>query len=333
MSITSSELVWRAPAEVSDLPTNGGRITSVPILSGIKNNVFPNVPQAERTAGSTKYRKAFIHVANDDSLSLIAPKIYVMAPTPGDDRVTIFAGTQLGTQAAVTGSEQQYGAGTLNANASLGATTCTVLVESAAADIFKSGMTVRISDRQTVDGPGNEQFITLSANATYAGNVATLTFTGTPLAYNFLTTAPTYVSSVLTPADIAASVTDWVLVSGAGTFNTVTHPVRPHGIGSVEQLWTLTFTNATTYSATGDTVGSVGTGNVGSDFTPANPAFGKPYLTVLSAGFGGTYTAGNTIQFRTHPAAFPLMYKRVVPAGANSLSANRVVVGVDGESE
>ena len=333
MSIVSSELVWRRPAEASNLTTNGGRMTATSIPSGIKNNLFPNVPHAERVGGSTKYRKAFIHVANDESLALIAPKVYVMAPTPGDDRVTIFAGTHTNTQSGITGSEQQYGAGTLNANASLSATTCQVLVENAADAIFKSGMTVRISDRQTIDGIGNEQFLVLSAEPTYAGNVATLTFTTTPLAYNFLTATPTYVSSVLTHADAAASVADYSLTSAAGTFDSVGQPVQPHGIGSIEQLWTLTFSSSTTFTASGDTVGAVGTGNTSTNFVPANPAFSKPYFTVPAAAFGGTYANGDTVQFRTHPASIPIWYKQVVPAGANSLSANKVVVGVDGESE
>lgn len=333
MSITSSELVLRKPAEVSDLSTNGGRITSTAIISGIKNNLFPNVPQAERTAGSVKYRKAFLHIANDDSLALIAPKIYLMAPTPGDDRVTIFAGTQTNTQAGITGSEQQYGAGTLNANANLAATTLAVLVEAAADAMFKNGMTVRISDRQTVDGVGNEQFLVLSADASYAGNVATLTFTTTPLAFNFSAASPTYVSSCLSPADIAASISDWVLTSAAGTYDTVNFPVVPHGIGSIEQLWTATFASPTSFTVTGDTVGSVGNGTVGTNFVPANPAYSKPFFTLPSAGWGGTFANGNTAQWRTHPAGAPIWYKRTVPAGANSLSANKVITGFDGESE
>lgn len=333
MSIVSSELVWRKPAEVSTLSTNGGRITATPIISAVKNNLFPNVPQAERTAGSVTHRKAFIHIANDESLALISPKVFVMAPTPGDDRVLIFAGSFTDTQAGITGTEQLYGAGMLNTTALLNDTTMAVLVESAADAIFKSGMTVRISDRQTVDGIGNEQFVILSADATYVGNVATLTFTTTPLAYNFQTAAPTYVSSVYTPADIQASVTDWLLTSALGTFNTTTHPVKAHGVGAIEQLWTLTFNSSTGFVASGDTVGSVGAGTIGTNFVPANPAFSKPYFTLPWAGFGGTYANGNTIQFRTHPAAIPIWYRRIIPAGANSLSANKVTVGVDGESE
>ena len=332
MSIVASELVWRKPVEISDNPSNGGAMSSVSAPSGVKNNILPDVPQAERTAGSTKYRKAFIHVANDEDLTLIAPKVYVMAPTPGDDRVTIIAANQTNTQTNITGTEQQYGAGTLNASVTLAATSCTVLVEDAAADIFNSGMTVRISDRQTIDGAGNEQFLVLSADATYTGNVATLTFTTTPLATGFSAVGPTYVSSCLLPGDISASLTSYSESSGTGTYNEATYPVVLDSIGTIEQLWTLTFSNATTFSVSGDTVGSVGSGNITTTFAPTNTAYSKPYFTLNSAGFGGAWANGNTISFRTHPASIPIWYKRVVPAGASSLSGNKVIVGIDGES-
>jgi hypothetical protein len=274
----------------------------------------------------------FIHVVNDEGLALLAPKIYVAAPTKGDDRVTIFAGTYTNTQSGITGTEQQYGSGTLNTNVSQGATTCAVLVEGPADDIFKAGMTVRISDRQTVDSIGNEQFLVLASDASYAGAVATLTFT-TPLSYNFSTASPTYVSSVYAPPDVQASIADFALVSAAGTFDSIAHPIQPNNVGSIEQLWTVTFTSSTSYTVTGDTVGSVGPGTVGTNFVPANPAFSKPYFVLPSAGFGGTFAAGNTLQFRTHPAAVPVWYRRVVPPGATSISANKVSVVVDGESE
>jgi hypothetical protein len=37
---------------------NGGRMASTQLVSGVKNNLFPDVSQAERLAGSVKWRKA-----------------------------------------------------------------------------------------------------------------------------------------------------------------------------------------------------------------------------------------------------------------------------------
>ena len=77
MSIVAAELIWRKPLEVSDAGSNGGRMGSAVATGGVKNNVWPDVPQAERAAGSIKYRKTFIHVANDADLALIDPKVFV----------------------------------------------------------------------------------------------------------------------------------------------------------------------------------------------------------------------------------------------------------------
>jgi hypothetical protein len=329
MSIIAAELVWRRPAEVSDAGTNGGRMTATAITSATKNNVFPDVPQAERTAGSTKYRKVFIHVANDADLSFVAPKVFVETRTPGDDNVTFIAGTQRNTQSAITGSEQKYGSGILNGNVSAGASSMSVLTEDSALGIFANGMKVRISDKASIGGSGNEEYVTLTGAASYVGNVATFSFT--PVLANGYSATVTKVASVYEPGDVACVVANWT-ETGAGTYNEGTYPVECDSIATIEQDWTLTFNSATGFTVTGDTLGSVGAGNVSSDFAPVNADFSKPYFTLRSAGFGGTWATGNTITFRTSPASIPLWYRRQVPAGAASLSGNSVIVAVDGES-
>jgi len=329
MSIIASELVWRQSSVVSDAAGNGGRITATAIVSAVKNNIFPDVPQAERTAGSTKYRKVFIHVANDADLALVAPKVFVETRTPGDDNVTFFPATQRDTQSGIAGSEQKYGAGVLNAGVSGGATSIAVLTEGAALDCFVSGMKIRISDKASIDGAGNEEYVTINSVPSYVGAVAT--FDITPALANAYLVTVTKVASVYEPGDIAATISNWV-ESGTGTYNEATYPVLPDHISTIEQTWTLTFTSATAFGVVGDTVGSVGTGNTSGDFAPANASFSKPYFTLRAIGWGGTWTNANTIVFQTHPAAIPLWYRRQVPAGAASLSGNSVIVAVDGES-
>lgn len=330
MSIVAAELIWRKSAEVSDATSNGGRMTATAAISGVKNNIWPDVPQAERAAGSTKYRKVFIHVANDADLALIAPKVYVETRTPGDDRVIFFAGTQRNTQSGITGSEQKYGAGVLNAGVTAGDTTITVLVEAAGDALFVNTMKIRISDKANIAASGNEEFVTIVGSPSYSGNVATIVVTPA-LANSYLGTV-TKVASVYEPGDVRGVVASWV-ETGSGTYNEGTYPVLCDHIATVEQDWTLTFTSATAFTVSGDVVGSVGAGNVSSDFAPANSAYSKPYFTLRSAGFGGTWTTGDTITFKTSPAAIPLWYKRVVPVAAGSLSGNSVIVAVDGESE
>lgn len=330
MTIQASELIWRKPQEVSNNATNGGRMTHLVNPSGVKNNTFPDVPQAERTAGSIVYRKVFIHVANDDDLTFIAPKVFVETRTPGDDNVTFIPTTQRSRQSAITGSEQKYGAGLLYSTVNAGATSIQVAVEDAALAIFANGMKIRVSDKSSIGGAGNEEYVTVSGAPSYAGNVATLTVT--PALANGYALTATKVASVYEPGDVKASYTGFAKSSTAGTYDIANYPILLDHIASVQQDWTLTFTSATTFTVSGDELGSVGTGNTTSGVSPTNANYSKPYFTLQAAGFGGTYTAGDTIAFSTSPACVPLMYRRQVPAGASSLSGNSVIVAVDGES-
>lgn len=330
-SIIASEIVWRKPTVISDASSNGGRMAFTAIANAVKNNIWPDVPQSERTAGSLKYRKVYIHIANDSDLALISPKVFVETQTPGDDRITFFPGTQTDTQANITGIERQYGAGKLNANISANATTITVLTELAADNIFRDGDLIRISDKSSVDDvSNNEEFLTITGTPTYAGDVCTIhTTTGT--VYPYLA-ANTKVASVYQPGDISANIASFTKNSVGGTYNTTDYPVLPDAIASIRQSITLTFSNATTFSCVGDTLGSMGTGNVNSDFSPSNPNYTKPYFTLRSLGFGGVWQNGDTITFIVNPAAVPIWYKRTVPAGASSLSGDKFIIGITGES-
>jgi hypothetical protein len=326
MSIVSSELIWRKSAVINDTGTNGGIMTSTQSVSGVKNNIFPDVPQAERTAGSNKYRKMFIHVANDSQLTLVAPRVFVETRTPGDDAVVIFAGTQTDTQADIS-SPQQYGMGVLKNSVSGGAGSIVVTVEDwSNLPIFLNGMTIRISDKADINSAGNEEYHVLDAAPTPSGNDITLSLTGT-LANGFNSGAK--VSSVYLPGDVATAKSAYTK-TGSGTHSIA--GIILDNIGSIQQNWTLTFTSATAYGVVGNTVGSVGTGSVNSDFAPNNPAYSKPYFTLPSTGFGGTFTQNDTIVWTSSPAAIPIWYQRKVPALAASLSGNSVIVAVDGES-
>ena len=95
MTIVNSELVILKSKVITDDSTNGGLMDNTAIVtSGVANNVWPSVFKAERTAGSTKYRKTFMKVANDNDEVLFNPQIWMDVVTPGEDWVTLFAGTQ-----------------------------------------------------------------------------------------------------------------------------------------------------------------------------------------------------------------------------------------------
>ena len=341
MSIAAGEIKLYRSETVNDTDSNGGVMSTTEVADGVKNNVWPDVPQAERTAGSVKYRKAFIKVANDDDLALVDPRIFVETHTPGDDSIVLMTGTQADTQAEADDYTRFYGAGDLDANVSAAATTVDVNVEvgndSGNHEIFQNGDLIRISDKASVDaGTGNVEFLRLDATTgvSWNGLKATLTFeSGVELA-NGYTATETRVASVIEADDIEATSTGWGESSTSGTYDETTYPVVLDSIGSIEQSWTVTFTDATNFGCVGNTVGSAGSGSIGGgDFAPNNSDFSKPFFTLQDAGWGGAWANGDTITFNTHPAAVAVWQKRTVPAGASSLSGDKVIVAISGESQ
>jgi len=334
MAIIDSELVFYKSTMISDADpaANGGRMSADQVVSGVVQNVWPHVFKAERAAGSTKYRKVWAKVDNDADLKLYGGRIFLDAPTPGDDYVVFFAAGRRDTQADITGSERIYGSAPLKADVAAGANTIQVTCEDASiVGIFQAGDTIRITDKATPDATtGNEEELVIDA-VSVAGADVTIT-TATPLANSYTVAAGGRVSSVLLTGDVQASFDNWVETSTAGTYDEAGSPIVLDNIGTIEETWTLTFTSASTFQVSGDTVGDVGTGDISTDFAPQNPDWSKPYFTLAAVGWGGTWAAGDTIVFQTHPAAVPIWEKRVVPAGASSLSGDQAVMVFAGES-
>ncbi|MBF0310532.1 MAG: hypothetical protein HQL56_13485 [Magnetococcales bacterium] len=340
--IVSSELKLYPSQVRNDTSGNGGRMATTAIADSVINNVLPNVSEAERAAGITRYRKLFRKVANADNLPLTSARLFIAKPTQAGDRVTIFPATQTDTQSGITGSERLYGCGPLNANASLGATSVAVATEAAADAIFRDGDLIRISNKPDVGSlTGVTEFIRLAASnaVSWNGDLATLTFAeGQSLGNDYLA-ADTFVGSCIEAGSIEATASDWSLSSASGTYDgwngSGTSPdiLIPDAIGGIEQTWTLTFTSATAFTCVGDTVGAAGGGSTnGADFAPTNATFSRPYFTLPASGWGGTWATGNTLTFKTHPAAYPFWLKYKVPAGCGTLAGNNVVVAVNGES-
>lgn len=334
MSIISTELIFYKSAVVADTTLNGGVMSNNSITSGGSQNVFPNVLSAERTAGSTKYRKVFLKVANDDDLPLLSPKLWLDDITAADDYVCMFAATQTDTQADITGSERKYGVGTLKTTVVAAGTVVTVTVEnSSLTGVFVNGDTLRITDKLTPSSvTGNEEFVTISGVPSVSGSDVTITLAAPGLVNGYTAGTGTRIMSVLEPSDIECSVSNWVETSTSGTYDESTYPVVCDSIGTVEQTWTITFLDATNFTCVGNTVGTLAAGVRSSDYAPNNTNFTKPYFTLETDGWGGTWAIGETIVFKTHPAAYAIWEKRVVPALANSLSNNKVTLAVSGES-
>ncbi|WP_157314559.1 hypothetical protein [Chitinibacter sp. GC72] len=330
MPIQPAEIRWMRASAINDGPSNGGRMSKNIVPDGVKNNIFPDVPQAERMAGSIRYRKLFIQFANPDNLEAITPKVFVESHTPAGDSVLIMAGTYIDTQNDLNGNERLYGAGILQTNAASGATLIEVSTEGAALNLFRAGDLLRITSKSSISDPaGSEEFVSVASAPSYIGDLARITLT-VPLANPF--NAGAKVASCYQPGNIKASCTAPQVNAGSGSFNHASFPIKVDHIGGITQNWLLTFVSATAYNVVGDLLGAIGSGTINAPFSPNNADFGRPFFTLDQRAFGGTFKAGDTLAFTTHPAAIPLWYKRVVPAGALAYSGNQVIVGVDCES-
>jgi len=335
MPILDNEIVWRPAALMSDVTPaqNGGRMTFSQLVSGVKNNLFPDVSQSERLAGAVKWRKAFIHINSAQDTALLNVRLFLDSLTPAGDFVVFQPGTQTDTEDQIVG--RPYGIGTLYAPVVGGATqiqvACEHNAEYATLQPFRVGDVVRVSDRPSTGGAGNEEWVSVTG-VVYGADFATVDIS--PALANGYATANTLVSSVLELPSAVASVSGVSVVSAGGSFDFATvGNLVAHNKGAVKENWTLTFTSATTFTVSGNTVGTLSAvGSVSADYAPVNPATGTPYFTIKAIAWGGSFQANDTVTFATQPAAIPIWYRRQVPAGTFSLANDYTSLAIHGES-
>lgn len=327
MSISASDLKMFKSATVSDTGSNGGRMSANEVVSGAIANLFPPVEDDERVAGSTKYRKFFEKIHEDGSNTLYSAQVFMERMTAGEDVFSIFPATQTNTQSGITGSERRYAVGNLDVNVDAEATEIDVEVEDGNTGTFVDGDTIRITDKATIDGEGNTEFAVIDGTPSVAGNIVTLTLAD-GLSNGYLASV-TRVMAVYAHGNTVATLSNFVdTTAGNGEYDDT--DITLNNRGTIEQTWTITFTNATNFGIVGDTVGSVGTGTTGGGAAPNNPSWTKPYFTLAAAGFSGTWASGDTIVFQTHPAAVPMWAKRVVPADSATQGSNSATVRMRG---
>lgn len=335
MPILDNEIVWRPAALMSDVTPaqNGGRMTFSQLVSGVKNNLFPDVSQSERTAGSVKWRKAFIHINSAQDTALLNVRLFFDALTPAGDFVIFVPGTQTDTEDQIVA--RPYGIGTLYSPVVGGAIQIQVACEHngqyTILQPIRVGDVLRVSDIPSTGGAGNEEWVSVTG-ISYGADFATIDLT-TPLANSYATTN-TLVSSIYELPSVVGAWSGFVVTSAGGNFDAA--PIGNlivHNKGAIEQTWTLTFTSANSFTISGNTVGTLAlAGSIAADYAPVNPATGTPYITIKSAGWNGSFQANDTVIFSTHPTAIPIWYRRQVPAGTLSLANDYASLAIHGES-
>ena len=321
MSITASELVIRYSANRTATSANGGRMSTVALTSGAKQNFFPDWTAAQMASGATRYRKFFVHNTNAENLALTDAMLHLLAPTPAGDRITMFGGTADDTQADI-GSPTEYGAAALQSAVAAGATSLTVTLEDDAMAIFRTGDQIFVTD-----GTNSEYHdaVTVAQNGSL---VAISLAPGDMLTYAY--TSGAVVASVLPLGTIVAAIATVNKVTGSGGLDATA--ITADNQGSISQTVTLTMSSTTTFSAVSDVLGSLGTGSIGSDFAPVNSDYTRPYLTVPATAWSGTWAAGETATIPVTQAAPAVWLKNVVPAGAAAYGNDAFTLRVVGGS-
>jgi len=334
MPLLDSEILWRPAALASDVTPaqNGGRMAYAQLISGVKNNLFPDVSQAERTAGGVKWRKAFVHINSAQDSALLNARLFLDALTPAGDFVTFVPGTQTDTEDQISG--RHYGIGSLYAAALAGVQQIQVVCEHnaryAVLQPFRVGDLIRVADRASTGGAGNEEWMTLSS-VVYGADFVTLGLAA-PLSNSYGLTH-TRVSSVYELARVAGNAYNFTVTTSNGQLDLSIGNATVPNKGGIDQHWTLTFNSSSSFTAAGVGVGSLATGgSTSADFAPINPATGTPYFVLKSTLWTGSFIAGDRVTFESAPAAIPVWYRREVPAGISSLANDFASLAIHGES-
>jgi len=347
-AIQESDLIVRFSEVRNDTATNGGRMIATPVGTGIISKLFyPPLSRDQRTAGITRYRKIFLHISTALNETLFNIYHFMLHNTREVDRLSVAVGTQDDTQASLP--TRWYGVGALDSNVLTGASSIDVLVEDVTDNLFQAGDAITIFHVTWNSGTSTWDTVTYERHEidtiSNVGNLYTIglvdtlqnDFDATEI-WNTATPAQLIefvgVASMIPYTDTKATSSALTITSAGGTYDDTTYPIELVNLSTVLQNWTITFTSTTAFTITGDTLGLLpGGGNTTSDTSPNNPDFTQPYWTLRSAGFGGSWLAGDTIELPTFPAAIPIWMKQVVPAATDSFTDNRFSVRFDGESE
>jgi hypothetical protein len=327
----NSDLKFYHPLVINNTTTNGSRMSANQIISGVLQNVFPHVFKAERDAGSTITRKIYGKNADDADGTLFNAAFCIDGTTLGDDWCYFWAGTQRDTAADITGSERKYGGGLSTTTLTAGSSqTVTVEVKSTTVTgVFANADKIRITNKATPDsGTGTEQWVTINGAPSVSGHLVTITFTE---ALTDSYAIGSKISSIYFPGDVKTSL-GTISKTGSGTYDDTTYPWVLDNIGTTDEDITCTFTDATHFTVTGDSLGSLGSGIIGTVFTYTNPGFSKPSFTIPVGFWTGTWATGNTLSRTIHPSAAPLWERKITPAGANSMSNNKITMISSGEA-
>lgn len=325
-----AEITACPAASMAQTNAGGGRIDTSNTLSmaGIVSQVISEILESERTSGVVRHYKMGWHIKDAENTPYGSLLIYLDDIQNGDFVANLRTATQTDTWVDDTG--RNYGVGRLAANVSAGATTVVIDTRGAAYAQFQDGDDVVISniDPDDIDDTsGTRERHVISGAPSWNGDQITLTL-ASPLANSYNATRTlnsetvyTRVAACINAGDVQSSAVVQNNTSGAGTLDAA--QISVPFIGGIQQTVTLTFSDATNFTASSDVGGvTLASGAIGSNWQPNNADHSSPYVSVPSAAFGGTWANGDTVQIVTTPAVAPFRLVFDVPAGAASNSGS-----------
>lgn len=298
---------------INDTDSNGGRCDlASTVVSGVKFNLFPRVTSSERESGITRYRKAYILNKNSNGETAYGACVGIGMPGSGQDKFYIAPADHEDTQADVP--SQWTGCGRLSLSASAGDTAVSVLFKSSDYSIPEGALLLIQDDEKSC----NARVASVTKNV----NTAAITLEG-QLPHSF-DSEDTYVGVMLELGDLAPELESAEISSLTGGFDR-TKVVLSNG-GTEFDTFSLTFTSAFAFTASGFYAGNLPSGQITAQYSPVNPKTGKPYFTIPSACWSGAFEAGNSVTLVTLPSAKGFWLKEVVPAGCPHEPDNRITL-------
>jgi hypothetical protein len=303
---------------VTDTDANGGHMdASAEVVSGVKFNLFPRVSSAERAAGKTRFRKAFMANRADGSEAAYDAALALTVPSRGGDRFYIKAASAADTQADLTDSGWT-GGGSLYSDVSAGDTEIQVLFESDDYEVPDGSLVLVKSDSgamfsaRTADGG--------ESCVSWSGNVATVRLAAqVPDNYS---AEDTYAGICIELGNLEIAVTDITVTSSSGVFDE--ESVSVSNAGMTDDTWTFTFTSPTAFTVAASAAGTLASGSVASTYGVMNSSGGDFYFLIYSSAWQGTWQSGDTLTFKTVSSAKGFWMKEIVPAGTERETDNMV---------
>jgi hypothetical protein len=262
MPITAADLKFFASEAMNDTATGGGRRSGTAVLTGVENNVFPDLSADDVLQGQTRARKLYPSAVSVDGAALLGASVVLNArPSDalvdmalalyGDDTTTrqqFMAGalpvpTISGSVEFISGPAGQYvtltnGSADVPISASGSREDFYVAAGSIVAftETASTGATpYHVAAVSAVDMPtGITGAITVTMSAAYAGATRTgymfvLSFSASPRVYGAATTAA---EAVATATSVTLTLPMVRLVPAGATYPTVVLGIAPGGLRS-----------------------------------------------------------------------------------------------------